>query len=104
MPKNPTEAIASVPTPIVKLRRAKSRRSTTECSAVSVQATKTTSAIAATTASATMSGELNQSSSLPLSSITWSAPIPRVSITMPVTLTGTGRFSDSKRPRMPWSA
>ena len=61
--------------PARKLRTLNSRRSTIGCASVSSQTTNSAEARrAATTASATMTGEPNQSSSLPLSSMICSAP------------------------------
>ncbi len=76
--------MASVPAPNRKLRRANSRMSTTGCSSVSSHATNTANAITTMTASVTMVGELNQSSSLPLSSITCRQPTHSTSMARPM--------------------
>jgi hypothetical protein len=73
----------SVIAPNAKLRPANSRMSTTGCSSVSSQATNTANATTTITASVTMVGELNQSSSLPLSSITCRQPTHNTSMPRP---------------------
>jgi hypothetical protein len=66
--------IDSASTPAVKFRLRKIRRSTTGSSSVSSQIRKNPSETAAVIARPTISGEPNQSSSRPLSSISCSEP------------------------------
>ena len=80
-----------VTTAPVKPRWRKTLRSTIGCSSVSSQIRKAAKPIAATSASATMIGEPNQSSSLPLSSMICSAPTKTTSRPRPTKSTGAAR-------------
>ena len=82
--------------PAQKLRRANRRRSTTGCSSVSSQTRKKAKPTTATTASATISGEWNQSCSLPRSSIICSAPIHTTSSARPTLSIGSLRVALSR--------
>ena len=66
------------------------------CWSVSSQIRKNTNAMSATTASPTMNGELNQSRSLPLSSMICSAATQVMSETRPILSMGSLRVADSR--------
>jgi hypothetical protein len=89
IPKKRAKPKDSVAIPIVKLRLARSVRSTMGCSSVSSHTRKKTNPIAAATPSPTMKGEPNQSSSFPLSSRIWSDPTQITRSAMPTKSMGT---------------
>src|SRR5574337_385 len=83
MEKNRANARISVSVPVAQFRCRNSHRSTRGSSSVSSQITHTEREMVATIASTTMVTELNQSSSLPLSSMICSETTPTISVIMP---------------------
>ena len=86
----------TVTTPTAKLRRPNSRRSTTGWASVNSQTTNTTKPMAAVSPRPTIKGELNQSSSLPLSSISCSEPTHSTSRARPTWSIGSLRRGSSR--------
>ncbi len=83
-------------TPALKLRPLNSVRSTTGWSSVNSQMRKKAKPTTATTVSRTISPELNQSSSLPRSSISCSEPTQITSSARPMRSIGSARVGDSR--------
>src|SRR5258708_31808218 len=88
--------MASAIVPPVKLRSLKSDRSTTGCSSVSSHTIKNASAITAINVNTTMVVELNQSRSLPLSSMICSEPTQITSRLKPTVSMGALRITESR--------
>ena len=70
--------------PTEKLRYFKSEKRTMGCSTTNSRIMKAVNRTAAVTARVMIRSELNQSSCWPLSSMTWSAPMPTASMPNPI--------------------
>ena len=99
-PENAKNAMAKVKVPTRKLRFPNKCRSTTGCLSVSSQGMRKAIATSAVTAALKITGELNQSFSLPLSNMNCRLPTPTTSSARPTTSMGSFTMFDSRWRRI----